>query len=208
MGGKREKKWWGLGVFSPGPQNKEKTGGRKAQFELTKMPMCVVHIGVVLASCFLFFFFFLIFLWLVLFKKKLKCTYTMFLIKKCYFFVLINGDIIVNFIPTSFSILSFFFSTKQISFLSLHFSILPIKHKWEKTKSLLSSHFSILSSFSILPLFHSSNQMDPKFVNWYYFNVYLTQLSLFSCLAGELIHNYFYHKNNLILGGYIYLLFL
>ena len=30
-------------------------------------------------------------------KKKLKCPYTIFLIKKmCYFFVLFNGDIIVN----------------------------------------------------------------------------------------------------------------
>ena len=157
MGGKREKKWWGLGVFSPGPQNKEKTGGRKAQFELTKMPMCIVHMGVVLASCFLFFFFFLIFLWLVLFKKKLKCTYTMFLIKKCYFFVLFNEDIIVNLYQLHFPSSHFSFSTKQISFQFLHFSILPTKNKWDKIKSLLSSHFSILSQLSILSVFYFSN---------------------------------------------------
>ena len=45
---------------------------------------------------------------------------------------------------------------------SLHFFILPTENIWEKTKSLLSSQFSIPFLFSILLLFHPSNQMDPK----------------------------------------------
>ena len=57
-----------------------------------------------------------------------------------------------KFIPTLFSILLFFFLTKQVSFLSIYFSILPTKHIWEKTKSLLSSHFSISFPFFILPI--------------------------------------------------------
>ena len=39
---------------------------------------------------------------------------------------------------------------------------LPTKQKEKKLKSFLSSHFSILPPFSILPLFHPSNQTDPK----------------------------------------------
>ena len=185
--------------------------------------MCIVHMDVVLAGCFFFFcghsclfFLFLLGIFLAIcffffFSTSLFFLAFLVLLSGFFFFSSSFGLCYLKKklkCPTSFSILWFFFSTKQIKFSFLHFSILPIKYIWKKTKFLLSSHFSILYSFSILPLFHSSNQMDPKFVNRYYFNVYLTQLSLFSCLAGELIHNYFYHKNNLILGGYIYLLFL
>ena len=41
---------------------------------------------------------------------------------------------------------SLFFSTKQISFLSPHFSILPTKLKWEKTKVMLGNNFCFLFS--------------------------------------------------------------
>ena len=51
---------------------------------------------------------------------------------------------------------------KKKKFVSLHFSTLLTKHKWGKLKSFLSSHFSILSPFSILSLFHPPNQTDPK----------------------------------------------
>ena len=51
---------------------------------------------------------------------------------------------------------------KQISFPSFHFSPLPTKHKWGKTKSFLSFYFSILLQFSIISLFHLPNQTDPK----------------------------------------------
>ena len=37
---------------------------------------------------------------------------------------------------------------------------LPTKQKGGKLKIFLSAHFFILPPFSILPLFHSSNQMD------------------------------------------------
>ena len=46
---------------------------------------------------------------------------------------------------------------KKKKFVSLHFSTLLTKHKWGKLKSFLSSHFSIVSSFSIFPLFHPLN---------------------------------------------------
>ena len=39
---------------------------------------------------------------------------------------------------------------------------LPIKKKGEKLNSFLFSYFSILPPFSILSLFHSSNQTNPK----------------------------------------------
>ena len=80
-----------------------------------------------------------------------------FLIQKYVTFLFyLMVDINCKFIPTSFSILSI----KQISFSSLQFSILPIKYKWEKTKSFLSSYFSIISPFFILSFFHSSNQTN------------------------------------------------
>ena len=44
----------------------------------------------------------------------------------------------------------------KLHFLSSHFFFLI------KQKSFLSSNFSILPKFSIFPLFHSSNQTDPK----------------------------------------------
>ena len=69
-----------------------------------------------------------------------------------------------NFIQTIFSISSLFFSTKQMRFPSLNFSTIPTKHKCGKLKSLLSSHFSILYLFSILQLFHLSNQTDSQTV--------------------------------------------
>ena len=49
-----------------------------------------------------------------------------------------------------------FFSTKQKSFPSSHFAIPLTKHTRGETKYFLSSHFSIL------PIFHSSIQTDPK----------------------------------------------
>ena len=96
-------------------------------------------LGIFLAICFFFLFFYFTFFfgfsctsqWFFFFsssfglcylKKKLKC-------------------------PTSFSILWFFFSTKQIKFSFLHFSILPIKYIWKKTKFLLSSYFLFSTHF-------------------------------------------------------------
>ena len=46
----------------------------------------------------------------------------------------------------------------------LRYSTFPLstKQNGEKVKNFLSSHFSILPPFSILPLFYSSNQTDPN----------------------------------------------
>ena len=66
--GMREKKWWGLGVFSHpahpkcflpkmGRKPGRRGGGGGAQFELIKMLMCTMHMGVVLAICVFFVFF-------------------------------------------------------------------------------------------------------------------------------------------------------
>ena len=58
-------------------------------------------------------------------------------------------------------------TTKQsLSFLSLHFSILPTKYKWEKIISLQFFYLSIRYLFSIFSLFHSSNQTDHKREYW------------------------------------------
>ena len=43
--------------------------------------------------------------------------------------------------------------------------LLPTKQKGEKIKYFLSSHFFIISPFSILPFFHPSNQTDLKRIN-------------------------------------------
>ena len=58
------------------------------------------------------------------------CICTIIFAKKiCYFFVLFNKDININLYQFHFFILLFFFLTKQISFLYLHFSILQTKQK-------------------------------------------------------------------------------
>ena len=87
-----------------------------------------------LLLCFVFLFLcVLIFLWLVLFKKKkkkMKCPYPIFLNKKCVTFLFyLMGDIIVNLYQLHFPSSHFFFLTKQISFSSFYFSILPTKYK-------------------------------------------------------------------------------
>ena len=79
----------------------------------------------------------------------------------CYFFILFNGGYNCKFIPTSFSIISFFFlnqTNKFFIFLLFH----PPNQIQEKTKFILSSHFSIPFSFFILSFFHYYNQMEPK----------------------------------------------
>ena len=109
-----------------------------------------------LGHCLLFFFFF----WFIgQASSSVHCSYSFsFCFLLCFFFfchflVLIGYHFkqwyINKFIQTHF----FYFST---------FS-LPTKQKWEKLKFFLSSHFSILLPFSILPLFYPSNQMFPKF---------------------------------------------
>ena len=65
----------------------------------------------------------------------------------------------------------------KLYFLSSHFYFQPNKrvfhpstflpcqpNTWEKTKSFLSFHFSIFSSFSILLVFHSPIQTDPSLI--------------------------------------------
>ena len=72
------------------------------------------------------------------------CKYTIFLLKKyVFFFVFFNRDIIVNLYQLHFSILSFFFSTKQISF---HLSTFPSSEPNTNRRK--------LNFFSILPLFY------------------------------------------------------
>ena len=48
----------------------------------------------------------------------------------------------VNLYNLHFLFFLFFFSTKQISFPFIHFSIVPIKYIQKKTKIFLSFHFS------------------------------------------------------------------
>ena len=63
-------------------------------------------------------------------KKKMKCPYPIFLNKKCVTFLFyLMGDIIVNLYQLHFPSSHFFFLTKQISFSSFYFSILPTKYK-------------------------------------------------------------------------------
>ena len=77
-----------------------------------------------------------------------KVKFLLFNDQKQLFLILHNRDIKVN--------------LYKLYILSIHFFILPTKYYERKLKYFLSSHFSILSLFSILPLFHSSNQTDPK----------------------------------------------
>ena len=56
--------------------------------------------------------------------------------------------------------------------------LLPTKQREEKLKYLLSSYFAILPPFSILPLFHISNQTNPKKQNL----IKTQTLNLDSCL--------------------------
>ena len=61
---------------------------------------------------------------------------------------------------------SFFSNGIWVKLFKLIFSFLPLFHfqpnKRERIKIILSSHFFILSPFSILPLFYHSNQTNPK----------------------------------------------
>ena len=80
------------------------------------------------------------------------CYYNKHFLKKYYnkpLFILKGYE--SKFIQITFSIFSFFLSTKQKNFQSSHFSILPTKHKWVENKI-----------FSILPLFHPPNQTNPS----------------------------------------------
>ena len=125
--GGRENVWWGPNVFSLDPP--ENRGEENHSLRLTKLPMCTVHMSIVPTPSPFFFFFFFFHLCrtcTIILAKKIcyffVCKYTIFLQKKkCSFFILLNGDIIVNLYKLHFSILSFFFSTKQISFLSFTF---------------------------------------------------------------------------------------
>ena len=142
----------------------EKTGGEKNETpSWTKMPVQVQR-GFVHVICFFFLrpltlFFFSFFFFLS------TCTYTIFMLKKCctfffhmhhFFFLLKNCVVFLfylmghneNLNKLHSSILSFFFSTKQISFLSLHFSSLSFKHRRKL-------NYSILSLFYHLPIFYS-----------------------------------------------------
>ena len=87
-----------------------------------------------------------------------------------FFFLIINlGDcsflwLFVTFFCFNWS--SFFSNGIWVNLFKLIFSFLPLFHfqpnKRERIKIILSSHFFILSPFSILPLFHHSNQTNPK----------------------------------------------
>ena len=129
--GERENVWWDLGVFSLDelesflPKMRRKLGTWVDQ-------NAHVHSA---HHIYAFFFFFLsTCTYTIIFAKKIcyffVCTYTIFLLKKmCCFFVLFNKDININLYQFHFFILLFFFLTKQISFLYLHFSILQTKQK-------------------------------------------------------------------------------
>ena len=161
MGGEREKKWpW---CFLPGPPKWGENWWRKAQFELTKMLMCIVHMDVVLAGCFFFWWAFLPFFFFFFWASFLLFAFFSFFLLHFFFWLFLYFSVVFFFFfhlplacailkkklkcPTSFSILWFFFSTKQIKFSFLHFSILPIKYIWKKTKFLLSSHFLFSTHF-------------------------------------------------------------
>ena len=70
-------------------------------------------------------------------------------------FVLFNSDMMVN-------LYQLYFQPNKKKNLSLYFFILPTKRKREKLKFFLFFHFSIISLFSILSIFHPPNQTDPK----------------------------------------------
>ena len=115
--------WFYQKVFS---QNREKTGGEiicGCAPRLTEMPMCTCTWSLSMPKSFLslsslspscFFFFFscpLAHTQLFLLKTLcyfFVCTYTIFLLKNVLFFVLFNGDIIVNLYKLYFSIFYFF----------------------------------------------------------------------------------------------------
>ena len=88
----------------------------------------------------------------------------------CFVFCLTRHDFFFNKLGDCFFFFFFFFvlighhflivNLYKLVFPSLHFST-PTKQKKEKLKSFLFSHFSILPQFSILSLFHPSNQTDP-----------------------------------------------
>ena len=174
--GRGREKWCSPQVFSPPSKYNLSKLERKLEWKVKKIFVQNYPISFNIffflcnaAFCFLFFFsylfflslgsssfpsfFFLIFIFIIFLKKKLLDDFL------CYFLkcplLSIHKRYDGKFIQT-------LFSTKPKSFLSLYFSTLSTKHKWEKLKTFLSSHFSILPLFSILSFFHPSNQMDPK----------------------------------------------
>ena len=70
-------------------------------------------------------------------------------------FVLFNSDMMIN-------LYQLYFQPNKKKNLFLYFFILPTKRKWEKLKFFLFFHFSIISLFSILLIFHPPNQTEPK----------------------------------------------
>ena len=62
-----------------------------------------------------------------------------------YLMISFNRGMRVNFIQNTFSIISFFFLIKQMSFQPPPFSTLPTKHYEKKLKFFLFSHFSFPS---------------------------------------------------------------
>ena len=106
------------------------------------------------SSFFYFFFFLFIFsawgnFFFFFFFLNNKFGWLLFFVVICHFFILIGHH----------SLTKVYF--KLIFSISPLFNSQPNKND-EKIKSFLSSHFSILQPFSILPLFHPSNQTDPK----------------------------------------------
>ena len=126
-----------------------KLSGKCSWLEWMKMPMCNLHTGFVLSQfasfffsplwflplCYtiflsVFFIFFFIFLWPVIFNPPppLFVFIHNFNKKNVLLFVLFDRDIIVNLYQLHFP------PNKWVFHLST-FSILPTKHKQEKTKS-------------------------------------------------------------------------
>ena len=100
---------------------------------------------------FLFFFYFLICFGFLcsslLFNKNIMCN-----------FLLSNKSMRVNLYEL------YFISSYFLLIHTNELFILPVKHTWYtwgKTKSFLSSNFSIISSYFIIPLFHFPNQTKP-----------------------------------------------
>ena len=120
--GMREKKWWGLGVFShpahpkcflPKMGRKPGRRGGGAQFELIKMLMCTMHMGVVLAICVFFVFFsgrcswqFYLFIYLFIFWT-LFLPFFFFLFSLFLFFFLLLCFLVFLVLLNCFSIFYF-----------------------------------------------------------------------------------------------------
>ena len=104
--GEKKKKRSGSSVFSLNlsksflPKIRRKLRGEKTQCELTKMPICIVHMCPVLTFSFFFFFFFFFYSFFFNFEASIQNVFNK---KKSYFFVLFNEDIIVYLYQLDFS---------------------------------------------------------------------------------------------------------